>query len=319
MLTNTHVHARHLRTVLRTQHRNGHSGQRQTGTLSQRHTRDSGQRRRATLWSHCEPRAALSPRTARARPRGGPRLDLAVCPTKGVIRVYADQVPGSRWETGVLWGSPQSRAGLDDGGCSRASNLLRGVCARVRCACLGVCSPTVHGQLRTERVYKTSRSERILFVLRNRGLPPVTPLVPASENHFQGTHRPPRSRWRRFLKGDMLVIEGKSAEGVRLHLDSPTIRELVLRKTRRLCQPATGPGPREGDLTRHRLPGINRARPRPAVPLGGGTLNLRRGDPTLPVPRNDTDSTGGLPMAPRNAPQSQSVQLRLDTDGGWGG
>lgn len=137
-------------------------------------------------------------RTAHARPPGRPCLGLTVCPQKGVIRVHADQVPGSHWGEGVLQGhrgSPQNRAGSDDGGSSPAGTPASWrVHIRVHCACLHVHSPTVHGQPRTECVHKTSRGKRILFTLVNRGLPLATPLVPASDEiPFQGTNGPPRS------------------------------------------------------------------------------------------------------------------------------
>lgn len=70
-------------------------------------------------------------RTAHARPPGRPCLGLTVCPQKGVIRVHADQVPGSHWGEGVLQGhrgprrTERARTTVAP---LRPAHLLHGVC-----------------------------------------------------------------------------------------------------------------------------------------------------------------------------------------------
>lgn len=115
---------------------------------------------------------------------------------------------------------------------------------------------------------------------------------------------------------------------------APAIRVLVFRKRRRLSQRPTAPRPREG--------GVSRKPPAASLPrdstrhgtghgIGHGTAGrLSRRGRTKPTQGGGTRSRPPevaqtaqalRPRAPRNAPQSQSVQLRLDTDAGgvgWG-
>lgn len=135
---NTQVHALHLWTVLTTQRRSGHRGS-ETTRRAESAARDSevsptGLRAGGalvTLPSQVACPQGPHHRTAHARPPGRPCLGLAVCPQKGVIRVHADQVPGSHWGEGVLQGhrgprrTERARTTVAP---LRPAHLLHGVC-----------------------------------------------------------------------------------------------------------------------------------------------------------------------------------------------
>lgn len=212
--TNKKVHAYHLPRAMKTQH--GRC-QGQTETPSQQegesmlHLETSaGSKQGGRSGLPCDHRDWSIPTTSRTLPLhsmkapwGGADAWISQSvPKREVIQVYADQVPGSHeaachWGDGGLTGaqgSAQNRAGLEDGACAQAS--------RPASWCVRVCAPvllwvcvSLMCTINSEQVVFTKQAggKGLFKILPNRALPVATPMVPASENHSQGTNRPPRS------------------------------------------------------------------------------------------------------------------------------
>lgn len=154
---------------------------------------------------HCDHRDWSTPTSHRRHPARhqhpgwGRCLDLLACPQKGSHPSLCRPGPGQprgrvplgrRGRTGAQ-GSPQSRAGLEDGDRSRASGPASWCARACPCASVGVCLPHVHDKLRTGCLYKTSRSRRILFILLSRACPWPSPCAGIGKP-FLGSTQVPR-------------------------------------------------------------------------------------------------------------------------------
>lgn len=87
---------------------------------------------------------------------------------------------------GVL-GSPQNRAGLEHGDFGSILQRDHSPADRLRFWCTRVPFPNSRGQLRTGHFDNTRRKEKIAFIVTERFLPALTPILRAAESHGWGT------------------------------------------------------------------------------------------------------------------------------------
>lgn len=190
---------------------------------------------------------------------------------------------------------------------------LCGACARVHHACMGVCSPNVHGPLGTGRVHKASRSERIPFMRATRVLLLAAPRAGIREpcsGDKQAPSFPLKEASQRRHVGDRREISraGCACTSIRLRSETSPLEKGGAShsghrpRPRRQAFSRSRPPPPAG-LTRHGAGSRHKAGLAPHAGSPEGALDTPAdGPPRSLSPGSDPDSTGAPATGPTQRP-----------------